>query len=156
MPLHASSRRLPLQPLRRVERREDDALIAGAAAEIAGDRDAHLLLGWVGIVAQELSQRDQHSGRAEAALQAVIVAERLDLAAGLAGLAQELVIRTLTDERPLDIRGADRRRAHAAERERSAGDLTGAIFDQQCCRRYDREIAMPAGELHKPIAMRPW
>src|SRR5437870_3681643 len=84
------------------------------------------------------------------------IVDRLELAAGLAGLAQELVIRTLTDERSLDIRGADRRRAHAAERERSAGDLTGAIFDQQCCRRYDREIAMPAGELHKPIAMRPW
>src|SRR5215471_5313569 len=71
------SRRRPLQSLRRVEGSGDDALIAGAAAKIARDRDAHLLLGWIGIVAQEFGERDQHSGRAEAALQAVIVAERL-------------------------------------------------------------------------------
>src|SRR5262249_548523 len=66
-----------LQPLRRVERRVDDALIAGAPAEIARNRDPHLLLGGVRIVAQELDQRRQHAGGAEAALQAVIVAERL-------------------------------------------------------------------------------
>src|SRR5690349_24875439 len=43
-------RRLSLQALRRIERGSNDALIAGAAAEIAGDRDAHLLLGRVRII----------------------------------------------------------------------------------------------------------
>src|SRR5262245_18062448 len=71
------SRSGSLQSLRRVKRGRYDALIAGAAAEIARDRYAHLLLGRVRIVAQELGQRDQHPGRAEAALQAVIVAECL-------------------------------------------------------------------------------
>src|SRR5712691_1366690 len=68
---------LPLQPLRGVERGVHDALVAGAAAQIARDGDAHLLLGRIGIVAQELEQSREHAGRAEAALQAVIVAERL-------------------------------------------------------------------------------
>src|SRR5438445_4422277 len=66
-----------LQTLRGIERGSDNALIAGAAAEIARDRDANLLLGRIGIVAQEFDQRRQHARRAESALQAMIVAERL-------------------------------------------------------------------------------
>src|SRR5882672_5875299 len=65
-----------LQALCGIERGRDDALIAGAAAEIARDRDANLLLGRIGIVAQEFDERGQHAGRAEAALQSVIVPER--------------------------------------------------------------------------------
>src|SRR6266851_7466738 len=42
------------QPFRGVERRDDDVLIAGAAAEIARNRNPDLLLGRVRIVAQEL------------------------------------------------------------------------------------------------------
>src|SRR5262249_37711867 len=52
-----------------------DALVAGAAAQIAGERDAHLAFGGIGVVAQELDQRRENSRRAEAALQAVIVAK---------------------------------------------------------------------------------
>src|SRR5580704_9682434 len=66
-----------LEPLCRVERGDDDVLIAGAAAQIAGDRDAHLLFGRIGIVAQELEQGGQHPRGAEAALQAVILMKRL-------------------------------------------------------------------------------
>src|SRR5690242_2235950 len=66
-----------LQALRRIERRVDDTLVAGAPAEVARDRDPHLLLGRVRIVAQEFDEGGQHAGRAEAALQAVIVAECL-------------------------------------------------------------------------------
>src|SRR5215510_16576675 len=72
-----SSLRCGLQPFGCIERGVDNALIAGAAAQVAGDGDAHLLLGRVRIVAQELDERRQHAGRAEAALEAVIVAERL-------------------------------------------------------------------------------
>ena len=36
-----------------VERGQHDALIAGATAEIAGDRDPHLLLGRVRVIAQK-------------------------------------------------------------------------------------------------------
>src|SRR5262249_27927603 len=69
--------RLGLQPLRRVEGGDDDVLVTGTAAEIAGNGDAHLLLGRIWIVAQELDQRRQHAGRAEAALQAVVLVKRL-------------------------------------------------------------------------------
>src|SRR4029453_1821340 len=65
------------QPFGGVERRDEDVLVAGAAAEIARDRDAHLLLGRVRIVAQELDQGGEDAGRAEAALQAVVLVERL-------------------------------------------------------------------------------
>src|SRR5262249_37356923 len=77
IPLLPRRRRLALQAPSGIKRGRDDALVAGAAAQIAGDRDAHLLLGWVRIVAQELGQGGQHPGRAEAALQAMVVAERL-------------------------------------------------------------------------------
>src|SRR5262249_17543448 len=69
-------RQLP-HPLRCVERRSHDVLVAGAAAEIAGDGDAHLLLGRVGIVAQELEQCGEHAGGAEAALQAMMLVKAL-------------------------------------------------------------------------------
>src|SRR5215472_1744420 len=61
--------RLPLQPFGSVERRRDDALVPGAPAEIAGNRDPHLLLRRVWIVAQEFREGHQHARRAEAALQ---------------------------------------------------------------------------------------
>src|SRR5215510_13967553 len=67
---------LAFEALGSIERGIDDALITGTAAEIARDRDADLLLGRIGIVAQEFEQRRQHARRAEAALQAVVVAER--------------------------------------------------------------------------------
>ena len=66
-------RRSAAQALRRVERRLDDPGIAGAAAQIAGERLAHVLLARFRLFPQQLGQRDQHARRAEAALQAVIV-----------------------------------------------------------------------------------
>ena len=61
----------------RVERGCDDPLITRAPAKIARDRLAHFAFGGVGVVAQEFKQGGQHAGRAEAALQAVIVLEGL-------------------------------------------------------------------------------
>ena len=49
-------RRLRLQPLRRVERRNDDVLIPRATAQVAGDGDPNLLLAGVWIVAQEFDE----------------------------------------------------------------------------------------------------
>src|SRR5262245_44864787 len=82
------------------------------------------------------------------------VVDRLEFAAGLADLAQELVVRALADQRLLDRTGADWRRAHTAERDGRAGDLAGAILDQQRRRRHDREIAMAASELDEAMAVR--
>src|SRR5215218_1555089 len=65
------------QPFGGVEGCINDALIARTAAEVAGDRDADLLLGRIRIVFEEFEQRRQHARRAEAALEAVVVAERL-------------------------------------------------------------------------------
>jgi hypothetical protein len=52
-------------------------LITGAAAQIAGNADADVLLARLRIVAQQLNQRRQDARRAEAALQAVMIVERL-------------------------------------------------------------------------------
>src|SRR6516165_648620 len=70
-------RRLRPQPLRRVERGGHDILIAGATAQIAGNRDPHLLFGRVRIVPQELDERRQNPRRAEAALKAMMLMESL-------------------------------------------------------------------------------
>src|SRR5258706_8690290 len=64
-----------LQALGCIERGRNDALIAGAAAEIARDGDTNLVLRRIGIVAQEFDERGQHARRTETALQPVIVAE---------------------------------------------------------------------------------
>src|SRR5580704_1057706 len=65
------------QTLCRIERRLDDAGIAGAAAEIARQCVPHVLLARRRIFAQQLGERDQHPRRAETALQAVIVDKSL-------------------------------------------------------------------------------
>ena len=51
----------------------DDVMIARAAAKIAGQQDAQLLLVGRGVFAQMLGERHQHAGRAEAALQAMMI-----------------------------------------------------------------------------------
>src|ERR1700722_7607202 len=77
----ASGARLQLafaaQPLCRVERGDDNVLVARTAARVAGNADAHFLFGRVRIVTQKFNERRQNSRRTEAALQAVIVAECL-------------------------------------------------------------------------------
>src|SRR5262245_41479430 len=73
---HSPIRPVPLA-LGRIERGDHDVLVAGAAAQVARDGDPHLLLGRVRIVAQELDQRGQDARRAEAALQAMVLMERL-------------------------------------------------------------------------------
>ena len=57
--------------------RVDDVLISGAAADVALEAVADLLLGRVGIAIDDLLGRHDHAGRAEAALQSVLVPESL-------------------------------------------------------------------------------
>src|SRR5437764_14352183 len=52
-------------------------MIAGAAADVAGQHLAHFMLGRRRMLAQELRGRDQDAGGAEAALQGVVPPERL-------------------------------------------------------------------------------
>ena len=52
--------------------RSDDRLIAGAAAQIAGDRLADLLVVGRRIALEQLVQSQHHARRAEAALQGVM------------------------------------------------------------------------------------
>src|SRR5260370_20652547 len=68
--------RFPQAPLRG-ERRRHDRDIAGAAAEMAGERLANLLLGCFRAVAQQGAERDQDARRAESALQRVMLAKTL-------------------------------------------------------------------------------
>ena len=55
----------------------DDVLIAGAAAEISLQRVPDLLLGGVGVLREQIDRGEDHAGRAEAALQPVLLPERL-------------------------------------------------------------------------------
>src|SRR5229473_284622 len=60
-----------LQTLGCIQGGGDNALIAGTATEISRDRDANLLLGRIGIVAQEFDQGGQHAGRAVTMVSAI-------------------------------------------------------------------------------------
>src|SRR6185312_15109417 len=51
--------------------RPDDVLIAGAAADVAGDADPDFLLARRGILLEQPLRAHDHARRAEAALQAV-------------------------------------------------------------------------------------
>ena len=55
----------------------DDVLIAGAAAEIAGNAFADLALGGRRVVVEQVDAGHDHAGRAESALQAVLLPEAL-------------------------------------------------------------------------------
>src|SRR4051794_38844361 len=57
--------------------RRDDVLVAGAAADAAGDRRADPLLGRVRVLVQQPPPRHQHAGGAEAALERVLLVEAL-------------------------------------------------------------------------------
>src|SRR3954451_20776247 len=67
--------------------RRDDVLVARAAADAAGDRDADLLLGRVGVLVQQPARGHQHARRAEPALERVLLVEplldRVELAVAL-------------------------------------------------------------------------
>src|SRR6185436_1660042 len=55
--------------------RVDDVLVAGAAAEVAGDALADLGFGRLRIVVEQVGGRHDHAGRAIAALQTVLFPE---------------------------------------------------------------------------------
>src|SRR5512134_425031 len=55
----------------------DDVLVAGAAAEVAGQRPAHLVLRRVGVLIQQGLRRHHHPRGTESALQPVLVLEAL-------------------------------------------------------------------------------
>ena len=57
--------------------RRDDIAVAGAAAEIAGDRFFDLLVGRITIFLQQTVGGHQHAGRAVAALHRVVFPKRL-------------------------------------------------------------------------------
>src|ERR1700733_14928437 len=59
------------------EHRLDDVLVAGAAAQVPRQRPADVLLGWVRVVVQQLAGGQHHAGRAEPALEAVLLPEAL-------------------------------------------------------------------------------
>src|SRR5687767_7822418 len=63
--------------LRGGARRVHDVLVSGAAAQIAGERLTDLLVRGMGALAQEARERHEKARRAEAALQAVMLAKRL-------------------------------------------------------------------------------
>ena len=69
-------RRLAPQDARRRAHRAHDRLVAGAAAEVAREPAADLVVRRVGVAVEQRLRRHEHAGRAEAALQRVLLDER--------------------------------------------------------------------------------
>src|SRR5262247_4044798 len=72
------------------------------------------------------------------------VVDRFELAAALAGVAEKRACWHLSDDRLLDLVGADWRRPHAADRHRGARDLAAGIALEQDGGRRGGEVAVPA------------
>src|SRR5687767_6335743 len=53
----------------------NDIYVASAAAKVAGDRVADLVVGWIAVLAEERVAGHQHSRRAKTALQTVLLEE---------------------------------------------------------------------------------
>src|SRR5215470_16713272 len=70
--------------------RLDDVHVAGAAAQVARDRLADLLLARILVLREQRARRHQHARSAEAALQAVLLGEALLHRVELAALLQSL------------------------------------------------------------------
>src|ERR1700740_2174465 len=107
------------QALLRGEPRRHDRDIAGAAAEMAGERLADLLLGRFRLVAQQGAERDQDARRAEPALQRVMLA--IALLQGRQALRRRL--------QPFDGADLGALRLHCESKARAGGcavDLDGA------------------------------
>src|SRR5829696_3274230 len=68
----------------------DDVHVARAAAQVAGDPLADLVLGRIGVLLQQVGGLHDHAGGAEAALEAVLVPERLLERVQLAALLHAL------------------------------------------------------------------
>src|SRR5579884_564549 len=83
-------RRLAAQLGGAVLNRLDDVHVAGAATEVAGDAEPDLRLGRVGVLVQQRLGGHDHPGRAEAALQPVLLPEALLQGMKLAVLLQPL------------------------------------------------------------------
>src|SRR5262245_37017796 len=113
-------RRLRPQPLRRIERRGDDILIAGATAQIAGNGDAHLLFCRFRIVAQELDERRQNARRAEATLKPMVFMEGLLQGMQLVGRGRD----ALDGENIVAVR---------LHREHQAGTRRALIEEDRAC-----------------------
>ena len=60
---------------RRLHHRLHDPRVPGAAAEVAGEREPYLVLGGRGVTLQQRGRRDEHAGRAEAALYPALLQE---------------------------------------------------------------------------------
>ena len=111
----------------------DDVLVAGAAAEIAGDAFADLALGRRRVVVQQVDGRHDHAGRAEAALQAVLLPEallqRVQLAVLVASPSMVVTSRAvgLDREHRAGLRRCGRRRARCRRR-------TGWCRSRRACR----------------------
>src|SRR3954447_5841146 len=67
-----------------------DVLVAGAAAQVAGQRPAHVFLGRAGVAVEQALGGHHHAGRAEPALQAVLLPEALLQRVQLARAGQPL------------------------------------------------------------------
>src|ERR1700716_2229757 len=98
--------------------RLDDVVVTGAAAEVALEPQSDLVLRRVGVALEQLLRRHDHAGRAEPALGAMLVPERL-----LEGMQRRTLGEALDgrDLRPVSLDSKDGAGLHAV-----AVELDGA------------------------------
>ena len=103
---------------RRVLNRSDDVLVAGAAAEVALEPEAHLLLAGIRVLLEQVDGAHDHARRAVAALEGVLLVE------GTLHGMELAVLREALDRRHLAAVGLHRE--HGARLHGLAVDVHGA------------------------------
>src|SRR5581483_8041266 len=127
----------------------DDLHVARAAAEVAGERLADLVVRRARVAAQQVDGRDDEAGRAEAALHGAGVDERLLDGVELAAVREPLHRRHLV---PVRLRGEHEARAdeHAVEQHRARAALAllarvlRARQAELLAQRKEQRLALPA------------
>ena len=103
----------------------DDVVVPGAAAQVAVDAVADLLLGRIRVLRQQVDGRHDHAWRAVAALQAVALLEGRLHGVPVITCRQALDRRDL---RPVGLDGEDAARLHAASvQQHGAGAAVGRV-----------------------------
>src|SRR3954447_25822846 len=101
-------------------------MVAGAAADVAGEHLAHLFLGGLRVLGEKLRRGNQNAGRAEAALQRVMAAECFLQVVELAVPAAQAL--DGLDPAAVDLHGIEETRPHGAAVEQDGAGTAYAVL----------------------------
>lgn len=138
--------------MRDCQDRLHDWLVTGAAAEMAGQHLAHLVLARLQMLGEELRCGDKDAGRTETALQGMVTTEGfLQIIELAAGIGQSL---NRDDRCALDLRGEQQTRAHGATIDQDGAGATDAVLAPDMGSGLMQHMTQQIRDLHARLGLR--